>query len=123
MTADAVYLSGGLFGRAPDSVTAFFFFFSPPESCHSRCKMQVFSFLFCDSLERVFSQCSLSVNHNSHWPTQWREVLVETIDKGSCGKVMLEKSDNVVFARKSPRKEKVMSRDHVEHTKTERDVL
>jgi len=49
--------------------------------------------------------------------------LVKVIGKGSYGKVMLVKRDNEVFAMKVLRKENVMNRNQVEHTKTERNVL
>ncbi|KAF4689638.1 hypothetical protein FOZ60_001333 [Perkinsus olseni] len=52
-------------------------------------------------------------------------VLIKVIGKGSYGKVMLVryKKDNNVYAMKMLRKENVMKRNQVEHTRTERNVL
>ena len=49
--------------------------------------------------------------------------LAETIDEGSFGKVMLEKTDSEVFVMKIFRKENVCGRNQVEHTKTGSNVL
>eukprot|EP00746_Dinoflagellata_sp_MGD_P007763 gnl/MRDRNA2_/MRDRNA2_115436_c0_seq1.p1 gnl/MRDRNA2_/MRDRNA2_115436_c0~~gnl/MRDRNA2_/MRDRNA2_115436_c0_seq1.p1 ORF type:complete len:336 (-),score=63.00 gnl/MRDRNA2_/MRDRNA2_115436_c0_seq1:24-1031(-) len=51
--------------------------------------------------------------------------LVKVIGKGSYGKVMLVKhsGDGVTYAMKMLRKENVVKRNQVEHTKTERNVL
>ncbi|KAF4663101.1 hypothetical protein FOL47_005900 [Perkinsus chesapeaki] len=52
-------------------------------------------------------------------------ILIKVIGKGSYGKVMLVryKKDNNVYAMKMLRKENVMKRNQVEHTRTERNVL
>ena len=47
----------------------------------------------------------------------------ETIDKGSFGKVVLEKSDREVFDMKVLRKENVCGRNQVERNKTGSNVL
>ena len=52
-------------------------------------------------------------------------ILVRVIGKGSYGKVMLvrHKNDGTVYAMKMLRKDNVVKRNQVEHTKTERNVL
>ena len=52
-------------------------------------------------------------------------ILIKVIGKGSYGKVMLvrHKLTNSVFGMKMLRKEHVLKRNQVEHTKTERNVL
>jgi len=53
-------------------------------------------------------------------------ILLKVIGKGSYGKVMLVKhqaEENKVYAMKMLRKENVIKRNQVEHTKTERNVL
>jgi protein-serine/threonine kinase len=52
-------------------------------------------------------------------------ILVRVIGKGSYGKVMLvrHKNDGTVYAMKMLRKDNVVKRNQVEHTKTERHVL
>mmetsp|Transcript_9722 Transcript_9722/g.21963 ORF Transcript_9722/g.21963 Transcript_9722/m.21963 type:complete len:349 (+) Transcript_9722:79-1125(+) len=55
-------------------------------------------------------------------------ILMKVIGKGSYGKVMLvrhrlEEADSSVYAMKMLRKENVIKRNQVEHTKTERNVL
>eukprot|EP00397_Hematodinium_sp_SG-2012_P006571 GEMP01006605.1.p1 GENE.GEMP01006605.1~~GEMP01006605.1.p1 ORF type:complete len:343 (+),score=57.30 GEMP01006605.1:163-1191(+) len=53
-------------------------------------------------------------------------VLVKVLGKGSYGKVMLvhhRKDERCVYAMKMLRKENVLKRNQVEHTKTERNVL
>merc|ERR1719160_2150087 len=52
-------------------------------------------------------------------------MLMKVVGKGSYGKVMLvkHKDNNMVYAMKMLRKENVIKRNQVEHTKTERNVL
>lgn len=52
-------------------------------------------------------------------------ILIQVVGKGSYGKVMLvkHKDEGSVFAMKMLRKENVIKRNQVEHTKTERNVL
>lgn len=50
-------------------------------------------------------------------------VAVKVVGKGSYGKVMLVRKDKEVFAMKMLRKEHLVKRNQVEHTKTERNVL
>lgn len=52
-------------------------------------------------------------------------ILMKVVGKGSYGKVMLvkHKDNNMVYAMKMLRKENVIKRNQVEHTKTERNVL
>merc|ERR1740129_1814370 len=53
-------------------------------------------------------------------------ILVKVLGKGSYGKVMLvhhKDSDEQVFAMKMLRKEHIVKRNQVEHTKAERSVL
>lgn len=49
--------------------------------------------------------------------------LLKVIGKGSYGKVMLVKRDEEIFAMKMLRKEHVVKRNQVEHTRAERNVL
>merc|ERR1719498_735674 len=58
-------------------------------------------------------------------PTLDDFILIKVIGKGSYGKVMLvrKKQDSSVYAMKMLRKEHVVKRNQVEHTKTERNVL
>jgi protein-serine/threonine kinase len=58
-------------------------------------------------------------------PTLDDFILMKVVGKGSYGKVMLvkHKSEPAVYAMKMLRKENVIKRNQVEHTKTERNVL
>jgi protein-serine/threonine kinase len=58
-------------------------------------------------------------------PTLDDFILMKVVGKGSYGKVMLvkHKNENNVYAMKMLRKENVIKRNQVEHTKTERNVL
>jgi len=63
-------------------------------------------------------------SHHSKCTTLDDFTLLKVIGKGSYGKVMLvQHKNNEVFAMKMLRKENIVKRNQVEHTKTERNVL